>query len=114
MGLELEKEREQQGYLAITRPEIQLAVNRVAQRMHQPSEHDYRCLKHILRYIFGTLGRGLLIRPGDLELQDFSDSDWANDRNDRKSTSGFLVSRSSTEAEYRALALLAAETIAFL
>uniref|UniRef100_A0A3Q7FNT1 Reverse transcriptase Ty1/copia-type domain-containing protein n=1 Tax=Solanum lycopersicum TaxID=4081 RepID=A0A3Q7FNT1_SOLLC len=81
-----------------------------------------------MQYIFGTLGRGLLIRPGDLELRGFSDSDWANDKNDRKSTSGFLiflgpnliswctkkqpkVSRSSTEAEYRALALLATETI---
>uniref|UniRef100_A0A3Q7I5V1 Reverse transcriptase Ty1/copia-type domain-containing protein n=1 Tax=Solanum lycopersicum TaxID=4081 RepID=A0A3Q7I5V1_SOLLC len=74
-------------YLAITRPDIQFAVNRVAQRMHQPSEHDYHCLKCILRYIFGTLGRGLLIRPGDLELRGFSDSDWANDKNDRKSTS---------------------------
>uniref|UniRef100_A0A3Q7EAP9 Uncharacterized protein n=1 Tax=Solanum lycopersicum TaxID=4081 RepID=A0A3Q7EAP9_SOLLC len=42
-------------------------------------------------YIFGTLGRGLLIRPGDLELRGFSDSDWANDKNDRKSTSGFLI-----------------------
>ena len=78
-------------YLAITRPDIQFAVNRVAQRMHQPSKHDYHCLKRILRYIFGTLGRGLLIRPGDLELWGFSDSDWANDKNDRKSTSGFLI-----------------------
>uniref|UniRef100_A0A3Q7J685 Reverse transcriptase Ty1/copia-type domain-containing protein n=1 Tax=Solanum lycopersicum TaxID=4081 RepID=A0A3Q7J685_SOLLC len=75
-------------YLAITRPDIQFVVNRVAQCMHQPSEHDYHCLKRILRYIFGTLGRGLLIRPGDLELRSFSDSDWANDKNDRKSTSG--------------------------
>uniref|UniRef100_A0A3Q7IKI7 U-box domain-containing protein n=1 Tax=Solanum lycopersicum TaxID=4081 RepID=A0A3Q7IKI7_SOLLC len=115
-------------YLAITRPDIQFAVNRVAQHMHQPSEHDYHCLKRILRYIFGTLGRGLLIRPEDLELRGFSDSDWANDKNDRKSTSRFLVflgtnliswctkkqpkvSQSSTETEYRALALLATETM---
>uniref|UniRef100_A0A3Q7GIG1 Reverse transcriptase Ty1/copia-type domain-containing protein n=1 Tax=Solanum lycopersicum TaxID=4081 RepID=A0A3Q7GIG1_SOLLC len=115
-------------YLAITRPDIQFVVNRVAQHMHQPSEHDYHCLKRILRYICGSLGHGLLIRPGDLELRGFSDSDWANDKNDRKSTSGFLVflgpnliswcikkqpkvSRSSTEVEYRTLALLAAETM---
>ena len=78
-------------YLAIIRPDIQFAVNRVGQRMHQLSEHDYHCLKRILRYIFGTLGRGLLIRPGDLELWGFSDSDWANDNNDRKSSSGFLI-----------------------
>uniref|UniRef100_A0A3Q7H8E4 Reverse transcriptase Ty1/copia-type domain-containing protein n=1 Tax=Solanum lycopersicum TaxID=4081 RepID=A0A3Q7H8E4_SOLLC len=32
-------------YLAIIDPDIQFAVNRVAQRMHQPSEHDYHCLK---------------------------------------------------------------------
>uniref|UniRef100_A0A3Q7IGH1 Reverse transcriptase Ty1/copia-type domain-containing protein n=1 Tax=Solanum lycopersicum TaxID=4081 RepID=A0A3Q7IGH1_SOLLC len=78
-------------YLAIIRPDIQFAVNQVGQRMHQLSEHDYHCLKRILRYIFGTLSRGLLIRPGDLELRGFSDSDWANDKNDRKSTSGFLI-----------------------
>ena len=48
-------------YLAITHPDIQFAVNRIAQRMHQPSEHDYHCLKRILGYIFGTLGCGLLI-----------------------------------------------------
>uniref|UniRef100_A0A3Q7GIP5 Reverse transcriptase Ty1/copia-type domain-containing protein n=1 Tax=Solanum lycopersicum TaxID=4081 RepID=A0A3Q7GIP5_SOLLC len=88
-------------YLAITRPDIQFAVNRVAQRIHQPSEHDYHCLKRILRYIFGTLGRGLLIRPGDLELRGFSDSDWENDKNDRKSTSGaepdLLVYKKTTQ-----------------
>ena len=55
-------------YLVITRPNIQFAVNRVAQRMHQPSEHDYHCLKHILRYIFVTLGRGSLIPPRALDL----------------------------------------------
>ena len=49
--------------------------------MHQPSEHDYHCLKRILSCIFGTLGRGLLIQLGDLELRGFSDSDWANDKN---------------------------------
>uniref|UniRef100_A0A3Q7JA67 Uncharacterized protein n=1 Tax=Solanum lycopersicum TaxID=4081 RepID=A0A3Q7JA67_SOLLC len=89
---------------------------------------NFRILIGALQYIFGTLGRGLLIRPGDLGLRGFSYSDCANDKNDRKSTSGFLiflgrtlspgvqknkpkVSRSSTEAEYRALALLAAETM---
>ena len=42
-------------YLAITRPDIQFTVNRVAQRMHQPSEHDYHCLKRILMYILALL-----------------------------------------------------------
>uniref|UniRef100_A0A3Q7I496 Mitochondrial protein n=1 Tax=Solanum lycopersicum TaxID=4081 RepID=A0A3Q7I496_SOLLC len=51
----------------------------------------FRSLIGALQYIFGTIGRGLLIRPEDLELRGFSDSDWANDKNDRKSTSGFLI-----------------------
>jgi hypothetical protein len=59
-------------------------------------------------------------------LQAYSDADWAGDPNDRRSVSGFvvylgsspiswaskkqhIVSRSSAETEYRALAIVAAE-----
>ena len=67
-----------------------------------------------------------MFQPGPLRLTAFTDSDWASNPVDRRSTTGFLiflgnnlltwaskkqptVSRSSTEAKYRALAVGAAE-----
>ena len=115
-------------YLAVTRPDIQYAVNRVSQSMHAPTEQNFQALKRILRYLKGSLRRGLLFTKGNLELSVYSDSDWANDEDDRRSTTGYLlflgpnlifwctkkqtrVSRSSTEAEYRAMAAGVAEAM---
>uniref|UniRef100_A0A3Q7GRP1 Reverse transcriptase Ty1/copia-type domain-containing protein n=1 Tax=Solanum lycopersicum TaxID=4081 RepID=A0A3Q7GRP1_SOLLC len=75
-------------YLAVTRPDIQYAVNRVSQSMHAPIEQNFQALKRILRYLKGSLRRGLLFTKGNLELSVYSDSDWANDKDDRRSTTG--------------------------
>ncbi|XP_028077925.1 uncharacterized protein LOC114279843 [Camellia sinensis] len=113
-------------YLTITRPDISFAVNHACQTMHAPTEADFASVKHLLRYLKGTLHQGLSFTPGPLELHAFSDSDWAGSVHDRRSTTGYCVflgpnliswsakkqptvSRSSTEAEYRALAQAAAE-----
>jgi hypothetical protein len=94
--------------------------------MHAPSTTHWTVAKRVLRYLKNTIDHGLLYRPGSLHLQAFSDSDWASSPDDRRSTSGFgvylgnylvswsakkqaVVSRSSTEAEYRSLALTTAE-----
>lgn len=113
-------------YLTVTRPDIQFAVNYVAQKMHKPSEQDFHTLKRILRYVKGTISCGIIFRRGDLRLRGYSDSDWANDPVDSRSITGYLiylgdnlvswstekqtrVSKSSTEAEYRALSAAASE-----
>lgn len=114
-------------YLTITRPDIQYAVNFVCQRMHSPTEADFGLLKRILRYLRGTSTMGLyLSKHSSLDVVSYSDSDWAGCRDTRRSTTGFsvllgsnviswsakrqpTVSRSSTEAEYRALATTASE-----
>ncbi|XP_019068151.1 secreted RxLR effector protein 161-like [Solanum lycopersicum] len=115
-------------YLAVTRPDIQHAVNRVSQSMHAPTEQNFQALKKILCYLKGSSRRGLLFQKENLELSIYSDSDWANDKDDRRSTTGYLlflgqnliswctkkqtrVSRSSTEAEYRAMAAGVAEAM---
>jgi hypothetical protein len=78
-----------------------------------------------LREFSGT-SRVLSFKPGPLTLSAFTDADWAGDPDDKRSTSGLLVylgpnpitwsakkqltmSRSSTESEYRALALASAQ-----
>ncbi|PKU64369.1 Retrovirus-related Pol polyprotein from transposon TNT 1-94 [Dendrobium catenatum] len=115
-------------YLTLTRPDIAYTVNRLCQHMHQPQEVHFQLLKRLLRYLKGTLSFGLPLVATTLCLSAYSDSDWAGDPIDRRSTTGYCaflgsnliswqvkkqktVARSSTEAEYRALATAAMDII---
>ncbi|KAD1131215.1 hypothetical protein E3N88_43243 [Mikania micrantha] len=92
-------------YLAFTRPDISFAINKLSQFMHSPHQTHWQALKRVLRYLIGTIHHGLFLnRNSTLTLSAFSDSDWG-------STSQKSVSRSSTEAEYKALANASAELI---
>ena len=84
-------------------------------------------MKRILRYIRGTMSLGLTLTAStSLEMVAYSDADWAGCPDTRRSTSGYCVylgpslvswsskrqptvSRSSAEAEYRAVANPVAE-----
>ena len=106
-------------YLTHTRPDLLFFVGLLSRFMEKPTQEHYNGIKRILRYVKGTEGYGLLYKKGDIkgELIGFSDSDFASDCHDRKSTSGYLflfggmavswlsqkqsiVSLSSCEAEY--------------
>ena len=55
-----------------------------------------------VRFLKGTADLGLLYRRSDAkELTGYSDSDWAGDLNDRKSTSGYMFVLSGAPAESR-------------
>jgi hypothetical protein len=116
-------------YLSITRSEISFAVNRVSQFMHSPTSTHWEAVKHILRYLKGTIDYDIAIKSASsLTITAFADSDWAGCPDDRRSTAGYAVflrpnlvswsskkqptvARSSTEAEYRGLAAATAEII---
>ncbi|XP_016191960.1 uncharacterized protein LOC107632823 [Arachis ipaensis] len=109
-------------YLTLTRPELTFAVCKICQYMHNLTVNYWRALKRILRYIKGSMDQGLLFTTcTDFRLFAFSDVDWGADADDRKSVTGYCVfqgtnliawksnkqravSRSSTEAEFRAIA----------
>uniref|UniRef100_A0A2N9IR27 Reverse transcriptase Ty1/copia-type domain-containing protein n=1 Tax=Fagus sylvatica TaxID=28930 RepID=A0A2N9IR27_FAGSY len=114
-------------YLFLTRPDIAFAVNKLSQFMHKPTALHWQSAKRLLRYLKQTLTFGLQIyRTSCNTLQAFSDADWAGSRDDHRSTGSFCiflgnnliswscrkqatVARSSTKAEYKALANAAAE-----
>jgi len=114
-------------YLTLTRPDIAYATNILCQRMQQPTIADFNRLKRVLRYIKGTIKLGLFLHShSTMHLYGFSDADWVGCAETRRSTAGFCiylgsnlisctakkqptVSRSSTEAEYRALASATAD-----
>lgn len=114
-------------YLTLTRPDISFAVNKVCQFLHAPTTIHWAVVNRILRYLQGTLRVGLKLRKSQSMLVSaFSDADWAGCIDDRRSTGGFAVflganliswsarkqatvSRSSTEAEYKAFANATAE-----
>ncbi|XP_019179249.1 PREDICTED: uncharacterized protein LOC109174467 [Ipomoea nil] len=99
-------------YLTITQPDLSYAVNRLCQFMHSPTIDHWGLVKRVLRYIKGTLDYGLrLSTSASANIHAFSDSDWVGCPIDRKSTSGKqrTVARSSTKAEYKALADVSAE-----
>ncbi|CAA3032025.1 copia-type [Olea europaea subsp. europaea] len=95
--------------------------------MHAPTLSHLKMVRRILRYLKGTINLGLdFTSHTTLDLYAFSDSDWAGCPTTRHSTTGYCtfighnpiswcvkkqntVSRSSTEAEYRAMAHTAAE-----
>ena len=96
--------------------------------MHDPRANHLLLVKRVLRYIRGTTDYGLtLYRRTSNKLLAYSDADWAGCPDTRRSTSGYCVflganlvswsakrqhtvSRSSAEAEYRAVANVVAES----
>lgn len=112
-------------YVTLTRPDIAFSFNQACQFMASPLEAHGSAVRKLLRYLNGTNTHGILLSPSasapKFSLCAYSDSDQASDLDDRISTSGSclyfgpnlvswsskkqsFVARSSTKAEYRALA----------
>jgi hypothetical protein len=120
-------------YLSVaTRPDIAYAVNQAAQAMKSPTDEDWVKIKRIFRYLQGTKTMKIRYTKEENEKENqtvgFSDASYAEDRKNRKSTSGYIflksngpiswkskkqpiVSLSSMEAEYIALTSASKEAL---
>ena len=116
-------------YLTATQPDMMFVVSLISRYMENPTEMHLQVTKRALRYLKGTTDFGIFYKKeGDEELVAYTDSDYAGDLEDRKSTSGYVfllssgvvswtskkqpvVSLSTTEAEFIAAASCACQAI---
>ncbi|RVW71160.1 Retrovirus-related Pol polyprotein from transposon TNT 1-94 [Vitis vinifera] len=107
--------------MVCTRPDIAYAVSVVSHFLSNPGRHHWEAVKWIMRYLQGTSKLKLTFGGGKLILVGYTDSNMAGDVDNRRSTSGYLmtfsgsavswqsrlhkcVALSTTEAEYIAAA----------
>ncbi|XP_010412990.1 PREDICTED: uncharacterized protein LOC104699374 [Camelina sativa] len=114
-------------YLAVTRPDLAFSVHMLARFMQQPREAHWDGALRIVRYLKSDPGQGILLRSnGGFQITGWCDSDYATCPFTRRSVTGFIVqlgdspiswktrkqdtvSKSSAEAEYRAMSFLTSE-----
>ena len=78
-------------YMTITRLDLSFAVNQLCQHMQDPTNAHFSVVKRVLRFVKETLHHGLTYTPSSFDLHAYSDSNYAGDVLDRKSTSGYCA-----------------------
>jgi len=75
-------------YITATRPDIMFGVSFISRFMASPTEVHLQAAKRILRYLKGTINYGIFYKKNEnKQLIAYTDSDYARDITDRKSTS---------------------------
>ena len=73
-----------------SRPDLTFAVCNVAKYCSKPTNKHWTADKRIFRYLKGTVNYGIVYKKkNSTSFVGYSDSDWAGDKSDRKSTSGY-------------------------
>lgn len=79
-------------YLVLTRPEIAYSVHKLSQYVSAPTLQHVIACKRVLRYLKETADYGLKFSAeGEMKLLGYTDSDWACDIDDRKSTGAYCI-----------------------
>ncbi|KAK6118021.1 hypothetical protein DH2020_048236 [Rehmannia glutinosa] len=78
-------------YLTASRPDILHAVCLCARFQSNPKESHMSAVKRIFRYLKGTIQYGLFYPKNEnFSLKGYSDSDYAGNIDDRKSTTSYV------------------------
>lgn len=108
-------------YLTITHPNLVYVVHILSQFVDIPRTPHLEAAHRVLRYVNNALGQGIFLSMNSpIQLNAFCDTDWAQCRDTRHSTTRYcvflgdslvswktkkqtMVNRSSAEAEYRSM-----------
>ena len=74
-----------------TRPDLAAPIGMLARHVAKPTTRDMDALHHLLRYMCSTANMKLVI-GGAKCLIGYTDSDWASDKENRRSTFGYCYS----------------------
>jgi hypothetical protein len=75
----------------LTRPDIAYAVSAATKHCEHPTNIHWTMVKRIFRYLRGTRDYGILyFASSGLSLQEYCDSDFTADHDDRKSHSNYV------------------------
>jgi len=78
--------------VTMTRPDIANAVRAVARHSHNPTERHWKAVLKIIEYLLGSKELGITYERGyGLDLVLFTDSNYAEKADDRRSVSGIAV-----------------------
>src|ERR1044072_8971640 len=81
-------------YICNSRPDISFGVGLVSRYIEDPKKIHLLAVKRLFRYITRTVVNEVYI-PGkksenELKMVGYTDADWCSDKQDRKSTTGYL------------------------
>jgi hypothetical protein len=111
-----------------TRADLAFVVHKLSQHCHNPCVRHWKGVQQVFRYLKSSQALTLRYERDSKELLGYSDTDYASDASDRKSTMGYAfvlsgaavtwasrkqqtVSTSTTEAEYVGLCNAAKEAV---
>jgi len=78
-------------YLTATRPDLMFVMSLISRFMACPTQQHFATTKRVLRYLKGTVNYGVFYKRGGVsDLIGFTNSDYAGDMEDSKSTSGYV------------------------
>jgi hypothetical protein len=74
-----------------TRPDIAFAVNNVSRHVIRPTRSLWTATQKIIKYLNSTSNMGITYKKSTFKIKCWADSDYANDKQDRKSITGWIL-----------------------
>ena len=87
-----------------TRPDIAFSVNLLARYSSSPTKRHWNGIKHILRYLRGTIDVGLFYsNKSNFDLVGYADSGYLSDPHKARSQTGYLFTCGGTAISWRSV-----------